>query len=50
MEGGARGSKMCAALDVHDCTQDMLYKEVRSGSWALGIFIRFTKELQDGLI
>ena len=49
--GGGTGVKeLCAALDVHDCTQDMLYKEVRSGSWALGIFIGLTKELQDGLI
>ena len=48
--GGSTGVKeLCAALDVHDCAQDMANKEVRGDSCALSIFNRLTKELQDGL-
>ena len=49
--GGGTGVKeLRAALDVHDCSQDMVQKEVRGDSCALSIFSRLTKELQDGLI
>ena len=54
MEGGAPGSSepqvLCAALDVHDCTKGILYKDVRSDFWALTTFNELTKELQDGFI
>ena len=41
---------LCAALDVHDCTKDILYKDVRGDFWALTTFNKLTKELQDGFI
>ena len=54
--GGKRWSRgnwnqvLCAALDVHDCTKDILYKDVRGDFWALTTFNKLTKELQDGFI
>ena len=51
MEWQALRSKSCLRCwGVHDCAQDMLYKEVRRDSCALIIFNRLTKELPDDII
>ena len=47
--GGHRLKVLCAALYVHDWTQELGDKEVRAGSRALSIFSMLTKELPDGL-